>query len=208
MSSSISNSTTASSLRNRSSSLEISALTDLSSAADHGVSASVATTGTGATFIGLRGAIFLPLLTGRGGGGITRRLSSTTGATTVAVTVETETVWDFSSTVNVVFDGKPFPDAFFTGILLMLAFLAGAAFFATAFFAAFFTGDAFLIGFFFGVVFLTAFLTAFLAGAAFFAPAFFFTSFLAGLFGMSRTLCRLPLCCQFRHDAIYIQAII
>jgi urea transporter len=47
-----------------------------------------------------------------------------------------------------------------------------------------------------------------LAGAAFFAPAFFDTSFLAGLFGMSRTLCRLALCCQFRHDAIYIQAII
>jgi hypothetical protein len=65
-----------------------------------------------------------------------------------------------------------------------------------------------LIGFLLDGVFLTAFLTAFLAGAAFFAAAFFVTSFFAGLFGMSRTLCRLPLCCQFRHDAIYIRAII
>jgi hypothetical protein len=162
----------------------------LSSAADHGVSASVATTGTGALFIGLSGAIFLPILAGRGGGGITNRRSSTTGATTVAVTVETETVCDFSSTVKVVFDGKPLPEAFLTGMLFMAVFLAGAAFFAAAFLAAFLTGAAFLIGFFLLVAFLTAFFIAFLVGAAFFATAFFATAFLTGFLGMSRTLCR------------------
>ena len=64
----------------------------LSSAALHGVSPADAVTGVGADLIGLRGATFFPLFTGRGGGGITNRRSSTTGAATGAITVATETV--------------------------------------------------------------------------------------------------------------------
>ena len=58
----------------------ISALIALSSAALQGASPSDATTGVGAALIGFSGATFLPLFTGRGGGGITKRRSSTTGA--------------------------------------------------------------------------------------------------------------------------------
>jgi hypothetical protein len=52
-----------------------------------------------------------------------------------------------------------------------------------------------------------------LAGAAFFVAAFFTVfltgvAFLTGFLGMSRTLCRLALCCQFRHVAIYSGLII
>ena len=66
--------------------------TDLSSAAVQGASLASAVTGVGAALIGLRGATFLPLFTGRGGGGITKRRSSTTGAADGATTVATETV--------------------------------------------------------------------------------------------------------------------
>ena len=66
--------------------------TAFNSAADHGASPSLAVTGVGAALIGLSGATFFPLLTGRGGGGITRRRSSITGAATGATTVATLTV--------------------------------------------------------------------------------------------------------------------
>ena len=135
----------------------------LSSAAVHGDSLSLTTIGVGATFIGFSGATFLPLLVGRGGGGITNRRSSTTGAATGAEIVETETVWDFSSTVRVVLDGNGLPGAFLTGMLFTAAFLAGA----------------FLAG---------AFLATFFFRAAFFAGAFLAAAFLTGFLGMSRTL--------------------
>ena len=70
----------------------ISALIALSSVAVHGASPADATTGVGAALIGLSGATFFPLFTGRGGGGITKRRSSTTGAAVGAITVATETV--------------------------------------------------------------------------------------------------------------------
>jgi hypothetical protein len=149
-------------------------------------------TGVGADLIGLRGATFFPLFTGRGGGGITSRRSSTTGAATGATTVATETVCDFSSTVRVGFpdfDGNGRPGAlFFTGVFTG-AFFA-ATFLAGAFFAIFFAG-AFLATFFTGLA--AAFLAgAFLAGAFFAAFAGFagFAAFLTTFFADTpRTLC-------------------
>jgi hypothetical protein len=118
---------------------------------------------------------------------MTNRRSSTTGAATGAITVATETVCDFSSTVRVGFpalDGKGRPGAlFFTGAFagaLAGAFLA-ATFFAGAFFAIFFTG-AFL------ATFLTGLAAAFLAGA--FLAGAFFAAFLTTFFADTpRTLC-------------------
>jgi len=159
-------------------------LTLFSSAALHGASPAAASTGVGADLIGLSGALFFPLFTGRGGGGMTKRRSSTTGAAVGAMTVATETVCDFSSTVRVVFptfEGNGRPGAFFTGI----DFLAGT-FFAGAFLAGAFLAGAFLAAIFFAGAFLA---TAFLAGA------FLATAFLAGAFfaiflpGTPRTLC-------------------
>ena len=149
-----------------------------SSAAVQGDSLSLTTIGVGATLIGLSGATFFPLLAGRGGGGITNRRSSTTGAATGAVIVETETVWDFSSTVNVVLDGNGLPGAFLTGMLFTAAFLAGA-FLAGAFLATAFLAGAFLAG---------AFLATFFYAGAFLAGAFLAAAFLTGFLGMSRTL--------------------
>jgi hypothetical protein len=106
--------------------------------------------------------------------------------------VATETVCDFSSTVNVglpALDGKGRPGAlFFTGAL------AGA--FAGAFFTGFaiFFAGAFLATFFTAVTALTVLTAAFLAGA-FFAGAFFaafagFAAFLTTFFADTpRTLC-------------------
>jgi hypothetical protein len=136
----------------------------------------------GADLIGFSGATFFPLLTGRGGGGITSRRSSMTGAATGAMTVATETVCDFSSTVSVGFpalDGKgrpgalffsgAFAGAFFAGTFLAATFLTGAffaiffaVFFAGAFLATFFTA-AFLAGAFLAGAFFAAFLTTFFA---------------------------------------------
>ena len=79
-------------MRRRSRSVAISARIAFNSAAVHGASSLDAVTGVGAALIGLRGATFLPLFTGRGGGGITNRRSSTTGAAVGATTVATETV--------------------------------------------------------------------------------------------------------------------
>ena len=124
----------------------------LSSAGVHGVSESLTTIGVGALLIGFKGVVFLPLFNGRGGGGITNRRSSITGANIGALTVETETVWDFSSTVSVVLLVDALPPAFLTGIDL------SALFFATAFLAA-----AFFIGAFFAGAFFAAFFPA-LAG--------------------------------------------
>ena len=161
----------------------------LSSAALHGVSPADAVTGVGAVLIGFSGATYFQLFTGRGGGGITNRRSSMTGAATGAITVATETVCDFSSTVSVGFpalDGKGRPGALFFIGAFAGAFFA-ATFFAGAFFAIFFAG-AFL------ATFLTGLTAAFLAGAflagAFFAAfagfAAFFTTFFADT---PRTLC-------------------
>ncbi len=63
-----------------------------SSAAVHGDSLSLTTMGVGATLIGLSGATYFPLFTGRGGGGMTNRRSSTMGAEIGAEIVETDTV--------------------------------------------------------------------------------------------------------------------
>ena len=127
-------------------------------------------TGVGTALIGLSGATFFPLLTGRGGGGITKRRSSTTGAAVGATTVATETVWDFSSTVSVVFpifegNGRPGATDFLAATFFAGAFLAGAflaTFFAGAFLAIFLAG-AFLATFFAGDFFAGAFLAAFFA---------------------------------------------
>jgi hypothetical protein len=108
--------------------------------------------------------------------------SSTTGVFAGADIVLTLTVWDFSSTVNVVFEGNGRPGFFFTA-------LAGAFFAATFFAAAFFAG---------------AFLASFLAGAflaGFFAA--FFSDFFTGFFGTPRTLCRLTHEYQLRHEESY-----
>jgi hypothetical protein len=128
---------------------------------------------------------------------MTRRRSSTTGATTGAVIVETETVWDFSSTVKVVLEGNGFPGAFLTGMLFTDDFLAGAAF-LTAFLAtAFFAGAAFLAVFLAGAAFLITFFTAFFTAA--FLAVFFTAAFFIGFLGMSRTLCLHTHPYQVRH---------
>jgi hypothetical protein len=153
------------------------------SAALHAASFSETTIGEGACLIGFSGATFFPLFTGRAGGGITRRRSSTTGVFAGAVIVLTLTVWDFSSTVNVVFEGNGRPGFFFTAF--------AGAFFAATFLASAFFGGAFLATFFAG-----AFLTAFLAA--------FFTDFLTGFFGTPRTLCGLTHEYQLRHEESYV----
>jgi uncharacterized protein YjbI with pentapeptide repeats len=129
---------------------------------------------------------------------MTKRRSSTTGATTGAEIVETETVCDFSSTVRVVLDGNGFPGAFFTGMLFTAGFFAGALFLAT-FFATAFLAGAFLATFLTAAFFAGAFFAgAFFAGA-FFAAAFLATTFFTGFLGMSRTLCLCSHRYQLRH---------
>lgn len=168
---------------------------DFNSALVHGVSELLTAAGIGGRFIGFKGANFFPFWIGRGGGGITNRRSSIIGATTGALTVETETVWEFSSTLKVVFDGDALPGAFLTGILFMALFLAGAVFAIVFFTGAFFTGS------FFAAIFLAG---AFFVGA-FFAGAFFATAFFSGFFCMGRTLFRLGRGYQLRHGQVLIQ---
>ena len=143
----------------------------LSSVAFHADSLSETTIGVGACLIGLSGATFFPLLAGLAGGGITSRRSSTTGVLAGATIVLTLTVWDFSSTVSVVLEGKGRPETFLTA--LAGAFFA-ATFLAGAFFATFLTG-------FFAIAFLAVFFATFEAG--------FLTAFFTGFLGTRRTLC-------------------
>src|SRR5450830_1603898 len=108
MSASISISTAANSSLSLTKSFANSARIAFNSLTLHGVSLSETITGVGATLIGFRGALFLPLFTGRMGGGMTNRRSSVTrGVDTIGATG-----------ASVDFEGNGRAGAFFAAIFL------------------------------------------------------------------------------------------